>query len=83
MATTPHNTKKPIPLATIRDIVMGLLMIVFGVAVLFVTDIKAKASAAFFSEKWINVFGALILIYGLWRLIKGLFLNKKYDKSHG
>lgn len=73
------NKRKGMSFGTIRDLVMGVIMVGFAIAIFMQAELQTKIKIAFLPEGSIKIFGALLLMYGLWRLIKGLILNKKYD----
>lgn len=75
---TPDNkTKRYVMMRSITDLGMGFIYVGVGVVILFAkqfnfsTDFTASVPA--------KIFAALVIIYGSWRILRGI--RKKYYKE--
>lgn len=75
---TPDNkTKRYILMRSITDLGMGFIYVAVGIVILFAKQFNF--STDFTSSMPAKVFAVLVIIYGSWRLYRGI--KKKYLKG--
>ena len=67
---TDPKTKRYILMKSIMDLGMGLIYIAVGIMILFAN--KIGLSNQFVESTMGKVFAGLIMLYGLWRLYRGV-----------
>ncbi|MGV3765341.1 MAG: hypothetical protein ACO1NW_04400 [Chitinophagaceae bacterium] len=73
-----QRKRKPAPsLSTIRETVMGVVIIVCAAAMFFRE--KLGLDLSFLPEGTVVPFAAVILLYGAWRIFRGI---KSYKEDH-
>ncbi|HUS03083.1 MAG TPA: hypothetical protein VMY77_15200 [Chitinophagaceae bacterium] len=75
---TDLKTKRYILMKSIMDLGMGLIYIAIGIMILFAK--KIGLTSRFVESTMGKIFAALIMLYGLWRLYRGVkkdYLNER------
>lgn len=67
---TDPKTKRYILMKSIMDLGMGLIYIAVGIMILFAN--KIGLSNQFIESTMGRIFAGLIMLYGLWRLYRGV-----------